>query len=130
MNNEIYNPYLLRAITSDGGEIYLHASDALNFITDCETQNIAKLGFDTFRIDERGILPFLDGIADFSPREKKPWTEYRSRCNYVSASIVKQLIEEKGLEKTYFAFVLWTESEYSEAMQARGQQAKASPSPE
>jgi hypothetical protein len=43
---------------------------------------------------------------------------------------VKQLIEEKGREMTYFSFVLWNEMEYSEAMQAHGQQAKASPAPE
>ncbi|MFC0399090.1 hypothetical protein [Paraburkholderia rhizosphaerae] len=109
---EIYKHYLARAVTADGGETYLHAYDAPNFIADCETWNIAILGFDTFWIDETGILPFLDGIADFSPREKEPWAEYRSTCNRLSAEIVNQLIEEKGREKTYFSFVLLDETEY------------------
>ncbi|CAB3752805.1 hypothetical protein [Paraburkholderia solisilvae] len=112
---EIYEQYMARAVTVDGGEIFLHAFDAQNFVAHCESRNLAILGFDTFRIDKRGILPLLDGIADFSPQEKRPWSEYRSTCNLVAAKIIEQLLEDKEPEETYFSFVLWDETEYGQS---------------
>ena len=111
---KLYKPYLNRAIVCDSGEIYLHASDALAFIAACEAQDVAILGFDTFKIDATGTRPLMDGIADFSAGEKKPWPIYRSTCNQVGAWIVEQIIEEKQLENTYFTFVVWNERDYND----------------
>jgi hypothetical protein len=128
---KLYDPYLTRAIVVEGSEICLHAADTLDFIATCETQDAAILGFDTFKIDRAGTLPLMDGIADFSPREKKRWLAYRTICNRAAATIVSQIIQQKGIENTYFTLSSGMKATTAKPDGIQNKPApKASPSPE
>jgi hypothetical protein len=111
--NEIYAPFIARAEVRPGSEIFLRSDDAQQFVAVCQGAGIAVLGIEGARIDSNQIAPYIDVIADYSPRSVMPWEAYQERCNRLALDFLREAVKEKGAD-IYFCFEVLDVAEYSD----------------
>lgn len=113
--DEIYATFITRAEVRPSGEIFLTSDDAQQFVTICQRVGIAVLGIEGARIDSNQIEPYIDVIADYSPKALIPWEVYLERCNRLAHDFLVNAIDEKGAG-TYFCFEVLDSEEYLECL--------------
>ncbi|CAH2919834.1 MAG: hypothetical protein CPSOU_3489 [uncultured Paraburkholderia sp.] len=113
--DEIYASFNGRAEVRIGGEIFLKADDAQRFVAAAQTAGMAVLGIEGVRIDSNQVVPYVDLIADYSPRTAMEWAEYLERCNRLALDFLWQAVSEKGTN-TYFCFELLDHAEYVDCL--------------
>lgn len=65
-----------------GREVYLDAGTAAEYVRDCENENVAILGIEGFLLRGDDLIPQMDLICDFSPRDSSlGWEQYRAQVN-------------------------------------------------
>jgi hypothetical protein len=112
---EIYAPFIARAERRPSGEIFLNGDDAQRFVTACQSAGVAVLGIEGARIDSNQVMPYLDVIADYSPRRPMQWEAYRERCNRLALDFLLEAVKEKGAD-IYFCFVVLDGAEYADCL--------------
>lgn len=112
---EIYASFIERAEVRLGGEIFLKADDAQQFVTACQNAGLAILGIEGVRIDSNQVMPYIDAIADYSPRKILEWDAYRDRCNRLALDFLRQAVADKGAD-TCFCFEVMDQAEYAECL--------------
>ncbi|MFM0028371.1 hypothetical protein PQR70_19145 [Paraburkholderia madseniana] len=108
---KILEKYRSASIGEPGTEIYVEGEAALGIPADCEDNNVAIIGVDTFTITPGSTYPHLDGIADYSPKVRRPWDDFRQRCNKAALEFMQEMLTEKGAN-TYFSVVIIDVDEY------------------
>lgn len=111
--DEIYAPFIERAAVRPGGEIFLKGSDAKQFVSACQSAGVAVLGIEGARIDSNQVTPYVDVVADYSPRTATQWEAYQERCNQLALDFLRKAVEEKGPD-AYFCFEVLDPAEYSD----------------
>jgi hypothetical protein len=109
---KIYTPFIPHAKVRPGGEIFLKGDDAQQFVSACQRAGMSVLGIDAARIDSNGVLPYLDAIADYSPKKPLQWDAYQERSNRLAIDFLRKTMEAKGPD-TYFSIVIWDAEEYA-----------------
>lgn len=99
----IYAPFIERAEVRPGGEIFLRSEDAQQFVAASQGAGMAVLGIEAVRIDANQVMPYIDVIADYSPRSAMQWKAYQERCNRLALDFLREAIKQKG-EDTHFCF--------------------------
>src|SRR4051812_17460062 len=61
----IIKKYLQKGWTSKSGELWLHRTDALDFVEDCRRSGLTILGLDFIK-EEQGVITLLLATEDFS----------------------------------------------------------------
>lgn len=112
---ELYAKFLERAEVQPSGEIFLTGGAAQQFVMVCQSAGMAVLGIEGVRIDSNGVAPYLDVIADYSPRTLVPWEAYQERCNRFAHDFLRNAIDEKGVG-IYFCFEVLGPDEYVECL--------------
>lgn len=115
ISDEILEKYRAVSKGKPGNEIYVEGDSALCIPADCENLNVVIIGVDAFTVVPGCTIPHMDGIADYSPRVKQPWEEFRRKCNRAALNFMKKMHLEKGAN-VYFTFVIIDFDEYTEAM--------------
>jgi hypothetical protein len=112
---ELYAPFIARAKGKLGGDVFLNADDAQQFVAACKNAGFAVLGIEGVRIELGQITPYLDVIADYSPRRTMEWDVYRERCNRLALDFLREAVREKGAD-LYFCFVVLGNEEYADCL--------------
>jgi hypothetical protein len=73
-----------------GGELYLDAVTALEFLDTAPKNDMTVIGIEGFHRDNGSVRPLLDQIADFSDCEAESWPEFRESCNHSSKEFISQ----------------------------------------
>lgn len=115
IQDEIFEKYRSASIGEPGTEIYIASEAALCIPDDCENANAAIIGVDTFTIILEATYPYLDGIADYSPRVQQPWDDFRRQCNRAAQKFMQEMQAEKGAN-TYFSIVIIDVDEYENSL--------------
>lgn len=85
-----------------GKEPLFGVQDALELIACCEKSNVAILGIEGFTISEKGRVPDMSQIVDFSELLKIDEKDFTRK----SLGISKRFINERKGGSIYFEFVL------------------------
>ncbi|WP_144108542.1 hypothetical protein [Paraburkholderia sp. BCC1886] len=96
--------YRSDAIGEPGREIYFTSAVSLKIPADCDANDVAIIGVDTFTIDQGGTYLHMDGIADYSSAVGDPWDAMRPLCNRSARSMIEDMCAQKGPD-TWFSFV-------------------------
>jgi hypothetical protein len=112
---EIYAPFIARAKGRPGGEIFLNADDAQQLVVACKNAGFAVLGIEGVRFELDQITPYLDVIADYSPRRIMEWDVYRERCNRLALDFLRETVKKKGAD-VCFCFVVLDNEEYADCL--------------
>jgi hypothetical protein len=115
MEHEIYAPFIKHAEVRPSGETFLTGDDEQQFATICQRVGMAVLGIEGARIDSNQVEPYIDAIADYSPKALIEREVYRERCNRLARDFLKSVIDEKGAG-TYFCFEVLDSEEYLDCM--------------
>lgn len=113
--SEIYAPFIERAEVRPGGEIFLRGDDAQQIVSACQNAGMAVLGIEAARIDTNHVMPYVDVIADYSPRTVMQWDAYQERCNRLALDFLREAINEKGVD-AYFCFEVLDLADYSDCL--------------
>ncbi|MFM0099205.1 hypothetical protein PQQ87_26645 [Paraburkholderia nemoris] len=111
--SEIYAPFIERAEVRPEGEIFLRGEDAQQFVAACQSAGVAVLGVEAVRIDAKQVMPYIDVVADYSPRSTMQWEAYQERCNRLALDFLRKAVEQKG-EDTYFCFEVMDRAEHAD----------------
>ncbi len=106
---DIWEKYSQQGIVQ-GGELYLSVPQALNFVADCQLNNLAIIGIEGFLYDRRKIKPILEAIGDFSSAPKANWDSYREICDRAANDFLHQL---DRVNKLVLNFVVLSEQEWA-----------------
>ena len=88
-------PFIERAVVRPGGEIFLTGDDAQRFVAACQGAEMAILGIEGVRIDCNKLMPYIDVIADYSPRTALQWEAYRERSNQLALDFLRAQLRKK-----------------------------------
>lgn len=113
--SEIYAPFIERAEVRPGGEIFLRSEDAQRFVAASQSAGMAVLGIEAVRIDANQVMPYIDVIADYSPRSAMQWEAYQERCNRLALDFLREAVKQKG-EDTYFCFEVIDRAEHTDCV--------------
>ena len=105
---EVTSEYSSRGLML-GGELYLRLGDALNFIKECEDNNLAVIGLEGVVVERNDLIPQIDKIYDASSPYSNNWDEYRVNVNNGAIKLLENL---SATENLYFTFVVVSELEY------------------
>lgn len=85
---EILKRYEAQGFKS-GNSLYLSTAYAIQFVQDCQNNNLSIIGIEGFHRQENLLQPLLDKIADFSRVSADNWIEFQSRCNQLSLNFLQ-----------------------------------------
>jgi hypothetical protein len=103
--------------------LYFRPNDARALIEECDERDIAVIGVDGLTLDETGIQPHMDLIADYSALVNDwsgvSWAEFRRRCNKSALGFFK-FAEAAGKEgDLVFDISLMQDDEYADFLEKR-----------
>lgn len=107
---EITSEYSFKGLML-GGELYLRLGDALNFVKECEANNLAVIGIEGALMERNNLIPQIDKIYDASSSNSNSWEKYRGSVNNGALKFLENLSVTEGL---YFTSVVISELEYME----------------
>ncbi|RKF47221.1 hypothetical protein [Paraburkholderia fungorum] len=113
--SEIYASFIEHAELRPSGEIFLRGKDALQFVAVCQNAGMAVLGIEAARLDAHQVMPYIDAIADYSPRSAMQWETYQGRCNRLALDFLHATMDQKG-EDTYFCFEVMDRAEHADCL--------------
>jgi hypothetical protein len=111
--SEIYAPFIDRAEVRPSGEIFFRGEDAQQLVAASQSAGMAVLGIEAVRIDANQVMPYIDAIADYSPKSAMQWEAYQERCNRLALDFLREAVEQKG-EDAYFCFEVMDRAEHAE----------------
>jgi hypothetical protein len=112
---EMYAPFIERAKVRPSGEIFLNGEDAQQFVTACGSAGMSVLGIEGARIDSNLVFPYVDVIADYSPKSLMQWDAYQERCNRLALDFLRDAIRKKGAD-IYFCFEMLDGEDYADCL--------------
>ena len=98
--------------------LYFRLDDAKQLVKECEENDLAVIGIEGLTLDEKGITPHLDLIADHTALAVDwggySWDRFRSKCNASALNFLE--MAEKTADKTnlVFDFALMQSPEFDE----------------
>jgi len=106
---DIWEKYSQQGIVQ-GGELYLSLPQAVNFVADCQLNNLAIIGIEGFLYDRGKIKPIIETIGDFSSAPTANWNSYREVCDRAANDFLHQIDRVNGL---VLNFVVLSEQEWA-----------------
>jgi hypothetical protein len=91
------------------GELYLTLPTALDFVADCNRNQLAIIGIEGFTYQNGLLRARLDLIADLSAIETSNFREYKEACNRSAQDFIFPLYKNKGI---VLSFVVLSENEW------------------
>jgi hypothetical protein len=105
---EIFDRYCVVG-TLRGCEIYLKIPEALNFIKDCQINELAIIGVEGFLLRDGQLHPQIDIIVDYSSLNVSSWQEYVVTCNQSTQGVLSEFRDRQDL---VINFVLLAEEQW------------------
>lgn len=96
------------------GELYLTLPTALDFVADCNRNQLAIVGIEGFSYQNGLLRARLDLIADLSAIETSNFREYKEACNRSAQDFICNLYQQKRI---VLSFVLFSENEWLDYFQ-------------
>jgi hypothetical protein len=99
-----------------GDALYLDLTTAVEFVKDCDRDDIAVLGIEGFVLRGDNLEARPDLVCDFSPAydADQEWPEYREQANRAALRFITGVAHDEGLVFHFDVFTLsqWTGEGY------------------
>jgi hypothetical protein len=107
-------PDVLQRYMQSPEEMYLSPSAGLEIVDECQKNDLAVIGIETFVLKGDLMQPRLDLIADYSSTRITDWHEYRAICNASATLFLKDLFSKELLlsDPLVVSFVISSQSEW------------------
>ena len=94
--DEVLQTFATRG-TQIGGEWFFQPKVCLDLVSECESNGLAVIGIEGFKIDGSEVVPQLDLIADWSNVEVKEWEAFVAEASALSRKFIETISVASGI---------------------------------